>query len=49
MLCLSESLCHDDPSVQRLLSAGEDAHSLTELLVCYGCISLLLAIGKTLL
>jgi hypothetical protein len=31
MLCLSDSIRYDDPSVQRLLRMLEDAHSLTEL------------------
>ena len=33
MLCLTDSIRHDDPSVQRLLSAVEDAVRLTELLL----------------
>jgi hypothetical protein len=33
MLCLSDSIRHDDPSMQPLLSAMESAHSLTELIL----------------
>jgi len=33
MLCLTDSIRHDDPSVQRLLSAVEDAVRLTELIL----------------
>ena len=33
MLCLYDSIRHDDPSVQRLLSAVEDAPSLTALIL----------------
>ena len=33
MLCLHDSIRHDDPSLQRLLSAVEDAHSLTALIL----------------
>jgi hypothetical protein len=33
MLCLHDSIRDDDPSVQRLLSAAEDAHSLPALIV----------------
>ena len=33
MLCLHDSIRHDDPSVQRLLSAVEDAPSLTAVLL----------------
>ena len=33
MLCLHDSIRHDDPAVQRLLSAVEDAHSLTALIL----------------
>jgi len=33
MLCLHDSIRHDDPSVQRLLGAVEDAHSLTALIL----------------
>ena len=33
MLCLHDSIRHDDPSVQRLLSAVEDAPSLTALIL----------------
>jgi len=29
MLCLHDTIHDDDPAVQRLLSAVEDAHSLT--------------------
>ena len=29
MLCLHDSICHDDPSMQCLLRAVEDAHSLS--------------------
>jgi hypothetical protein len=33
MLCLTDSICHDDPAVQRLLSAVEEAPSLTALIL----------------
>jgi hypothetical protein len=33
MLCLHDSIRHNDPAVQRLLSAVEDAHSLPELIL----------------
>src|SRR5438445_7056949 len=33
MLCLHDSIRHDDPAVQRLLGAVEDAHSLTALIL----------------
>ena len=33
MLCLHDSIRHDDPAVQRLLSAVEDAPSLTALIL----------------
>ena len=33
MLCLHDSIRHDDPSMQRLLSAVEDAPSLTALIL----------------
>jgi hypothetical protein len=33
MLCLHDSIRHDDPAVQRLLRAVEDAHSLTDLIL----------------
>jgi hypothetical protein len=33
MLCLHDSIRHHDPSMQRLLNAVEDAHSLTALLL----------------
>src|SRR5712691_4620309 len=33
MLCLTDSIRHDDPSVQRLLSAIEDAVRLTEIIL----------------
>ena len=33
MLCLHDSIRDDDPSVQRLLSAAEDAHSLPALIL----------------
>ncbi|HSX82815.1 MAG TPA: hypothetical protein VLQ80_30170 [Candidatus Saccharimonadia bacterium] len=32
MLCLSDSIRHDDPSVQPLLRAIEEAHTLTQLI-----------------
>src|SRR5262249_11421485 len=33
MLCLHDTIHDDDPAVQRLLSAVEDAHSLTALIL----------------
>ena len=33
MLCLHDSIRHNDPAVQRLLSAVEDAHSLPEFIL----------------
>ncbi len=33
MLCLSDSIRHDDPSVQPLLRAIEEAHTLTQLII----------------
>jgi len=33
MLCLPHSICYDDPSLQRLLRAVEDAPTLTTLLL----------------
>jgi hypothetical protein len=33
MLCLSDSIRHDDPAVQRLLSVVEEAQTLTQLLL----------------
>jgi hypothetical protein len=40
MLCLHDSIRHNDPAVQRLLRAVEHAHSLTALiLVAWPCTS----------
>jgi hypothetical protein len=33
MLCLHDSIRHNDPAVQRLLSAVEDAHTLSALIL----------------
>ena len=33
MLCLHDTIHDDDPAVQRFLSAVEDAHSLTVLIL----------------
>ncbi len=33
MLCLNDSIRYDDPSLQRLLSAVEETHTLTALLL----------------
>ncbi len=33
MLCLSDSIRHDDPSVQQLLRTIEEAHTLTQLIL----------------
>jgi hypothetical protein len=33
MLCLHDSIRHNDPAVQRLLSAVDDAHSLSALIL----------------
>jgi hypothetical protein len=33
MLCLSDSIRYDDPSLQCMLHTVEEAHTLTELLV----------------
>jgi hypothetical protein len=33
MLCLSDSIRHDDPSVQQLLSTIDEAHTLTQLIL----------------
>jgi len=43
-LCLSDSIRHDDPSVQRLLRAVEDAGSLTALLLAAWPVARLLAV-----
>lgn len=33
MLCLSDSIRYDDPTIQRLLSTIEEAHTLTQLIL----------------
>jgi hypothetical protein len=33
MLCLSDSIRHDDPSVQQLLRTIDEAHTLTQLIL----------------
>jgi hypothetical protein len=33
MLCLSDSIRHDDPAVQQLLRTIEEAHTLTQLIL----------------
>jgi hypothetical protein len=33
MLCLHDNIHHDDPSMQRLLRAVEDAHTLTTVIL----------------
>jgi hypothetical protein len=44
MLCLNDSIRHHDPSVQRLLSAVEEAHSLTTLVLAAWQVGRLLAV-----
>jgi hypothetical protein len=44
MLCLSDSICHDDPSVQRLLRLMDDAHSLTALILAAWQVARVLAV-----
>ena len=44
MLCLNDSIRHDDPSVQRLLRAVEDAHSLTALVLAAWQVARVLAV-----
>jgi hypothetical protein len=44
MLCLSDSIRHDDPSLQRLLRAMEDADSLTALTLAAWQVARLLAV-----
>ena len=44
MLCLHDSIRHDDPAVQRLLRAVEDAYSLTALLLAAWQVARLLTV-----
>ena len=44
MLCLSDSIRHDDPSVQRLLRLMDDAHSLTALVLAAWQVARVLAV-----
>jgi hypothetical protein len=44
MLCLSDSIRHDDPSMQPLLSAVESAQSLTELILAAWQVARVLAV-----
>jgi hypothetical protein len=44
MLCLNDSIRHDDPSVQRLLRAVEDARSLTALVLAAWQVARVLAV-----
>src|SRR4029434_11223199 len=44
MLCLHDSLRYDDPSVQRLLRAVEDTHTLTALILAVWSLARVLAI-----
>lgn len=44
MLCLSDSICHDDPSLQPLLSAVENARSLTALILAAWQVARVLAV-----
>ena len=44
MLCLNDSIRYDDPSLQRLLSAVEDAHTLTALILAAWQVARVLAV-----
>jgi hypothetical protein len=44
MLCLSDSIRHDDPRVQRLLGTVEEAHTLPELVLAVWSLARVLAI-----
>jgi len=44
MLCLSDSIRHEDPSLQPLLSAVESAHSRTELILAAWQVARVLAV-----
>src|SRR5262245_45411640 len=44
MLCLPDSICHDDPSVQRLLRMMDDARSLTALILAAWQVARVLAV-----
>ena len=44
MLCLSDSIRHDDPQVQRLLGTVEEAHTLPELVLAVWSLARVLAI-----
>src|SRR5512134_2888962 len=44
MLCLSDSICHDDPSLPPLLSAVENARSLTALILAAWQVARVLAV-----
>ena len=44
MLCLHDSIRYDDPSVQRLLCAVEDTHTLTALILAVWSLARVLAI-----
>ena len=44
MLCLTDSIRDDDPSVQRLLRAMEDARSLTALILATWQVARVLAV-----
>ena len=44
MLCLSESLRHDDPVVQQLLRPIEEAHTLTQLILAVWPLARVLAL-----
>ena len=44
MLCLPNSICHDDPSVQRLLRMMDDARSLTALILAAWQVARVLAV-----
>ena len=44
MLCLSDSIRHDDPSVQPLLSTIEEAQTLTQLILAVWPLARVLAL-----
>jgi len=46
MLCLMDSIRQDEPAVQRLLHAVDEAHTLTELLLAVGALARVLAVHR---
>ena len=47
MLCLSDSIRHDDPSVQQLLKPIEEAQTLTQLILAVWPLTRVLALPSS--